>query len=254
LNLGEDFDRLMGGPGASRHEAEHQVAPSIAAANATDWSAVHNPDVLSPAEWNARNNAATGIQRAWRDFAAERKKIPEATRAMAASMGKPLTSVDEFLHHMKEGSIVVQANGDPGMPVRGHSVIYKDNLRYELLQIDPAMGHPSTSSRYGISKEIAQYVNTVNETHVIKPGTHSFIDTSFAFKAPEGMERLVAKGRMFALDPRYSTHFDAAYKAEVKSFIEAPYSYGIHYNCNTLVYGVVRRTRRLAAAFGPADS
>jgi hypothetical protein len=55
------------------------------------------------------------------------------------------------------------------------------------------------------------------------------------------MQHLADKGRLLVLHEEYSEHFERAFQQERFVFTRAPYSYGLHYNCNTFALNVLKR-------------
>jgi hypothetical protein len=161
-------------------------------------------------------------------------------------MGVPLSDTEEYFDFLDEGRVLVQVNGDPGEPVKGHSRFYFKYTAYELM-FSPTGREPAEAfSRYGLSAQAAQFLNVTTGRHGDHHGEHGAI---FKVKvdedtAPGSVAHLITKGRLFALHERYSNNFEMACQRETMGFGAAPYSYGLHYNCNTFVYNVLRRLRQ----------
>jgi RHS repeat-associated protein len=188
------------------------------------------------------HQAAITIQRGWREYVDARHHDLDTILKILPSMGDKLTGEDDVLSAMREGRILVQANGQLGKAFTGHSLFRFQNMRHEVLIANADMASVSdAAARFGLTAEAAHAYGdyTAGSRAVI---TRDLPDTSDFAK----MNHLAGKGRLFALNKKYSAYFMGALQAEIEDFKQRPYSYGHHYNCRRFVLNMLGRLDEMA--------
>ena len=186
------------------------------------------------------------IQQHWRAFVHDRTGDPDAARAIARTIGEPVVDMNAFFNFNLDGRIVVQVNGVSGAPTQGHSAFYVHDAVWHLVIAFPdnlaAMTegnrarYPVPNAFEGVGGAYAGITCNGRDMWCFMP--------DFASK----ITHLTAKGAVFALHERYARHFHTAFHLERVRFRHRPFSYGLHYNCNTFVRCVLERIVQLAAS------
>ena len=193
-------------------------------------------------QWKIKNpladeiNAAKLIQKNWRDFASYRKQDSVLSREIAKVIGKSISSVDDFYESYSSGKIIAQLNGMENNPLSGHSSFYVDKRHKELL----------TKKDEEVKKTDSDFIAKYpHKTH--KGDIRAYISTIRPVRSQqEYVEYSLSKKGLFVLDDWSHRVFDDAFHEEASYFSKQPYSYGLHYNCNTFVCRVLRRISKKA--------
>jgi hypothetical protein len=184
--------------------------------------------------------AAMRIQQAWRVFVRESRHVVEECMEIARRLGNPVHDWNDFLNYQANGRIVVQINGDPASPFLGHSRFIVDGMFWELLLntrtiLEPLVG--DNFARHAIRRDGAK----VNYAGISCGREHML--RCFNFKRKIG--RLMAVDRVLVLADVYTPYFKPLFLDEVRRFTTGPYTYGLQYNCHTLVRNVLLRMERV---------
>lgn len=187
--------------------------------------------------------AAISIQKAWRSFASDRRNVVSESRGIALRIGHRIRGWHDFYRYQRQNRIVLVFNGNAENPMVGHSYFALQNVLWSLV-----LG-PRREISARVAGAFSRYPVGADRPHAgefagIVSGRESVPDMTI-FR--EKIEYLGTKGNLFVLDAIYTRFFRQAFYAEVGQFTAMPYSYGLHYNCNTLVRNVLRRLVQLAA-------
>lgn len=185
--------------------------------------------------------AAEIIQKKWRQFAYASKTDPLRSREIAALLGKPLKNLSEVRESFLANKIIVQVRGTLGNPLEGHSCFYVNFKRRHLefmqpseiqkLEIEPDYIAKHPVIHYDDPKYIGAHA-VIRSTAT----TFSNIDRFISY-----FTEVLDKGALFELHFHTADFLEIAYRAEIDNIQDKPYSYGLHYNCNTFVVNVLNR-------------
>lgn len=200
----------------------------------------------------ARNHAAARIQRAWRRWrqrmgGGRRQDVERIGLTLLPRMGaRPVESFDEFLKHVAAGRVIIEATGIAGTLREGHSSLYFADRVYDMdLSLAPFSMGPTATRQGGYSAKFTRRIDRMPQRAYISTSKTigAMLHTGlFRMYRQYGMEH----GLTFVLDPKYSPHFERAFRQEAFTFSHLPYGYGWYYNCHTFVRGVLERMLDLA--------
>jgi hypothetical protein len=188
-----------------------------------------------------RNESARRIQRTWRAFATDRRYVTEDSRVLASRIANPVISESAYYKTLSNKGVLFYLNGAPGDPLSRHSAFIFDNALWHLtigVKSKMAARGDCSFSRYPIAHRPRRDLYSAiccKDTWASKDPDH-----------PAKMMYLVRKGIFFALREQYVPLFLPAFHAEREQFMASPLSYGLHYNCNTLIRNVLRRILQFA--------
>jgi hypothetical protein len=172
-------------------------------------------------------------------FMRPRERAVDTMNTLLRVMGRPVESLEEFFDHFCSGQVVVQANGTPDDPTKGHAAFFYKQRIYELkMGPDEYLASTEYKARYPYYKASGGGMDVKYR---------SFVDVSEskAFSRSAQINHLIDKKRIFVLNAEYSKYFEGAFQKERSNFVRMPYSYGIHYNCNTFALFTVKRMMQL---------
>lgn len=197
---------------------------------------------MNPSIDIVRTESARRIQRCWHAFATDRRHAPDDARALARRLGNLVVDEGDYYASLSEKRVLFYINGASGDPTNGHSAFMIDDAFWHLVigvrSLMTARGQ-SNFSRYPIAHRPRNDLYSVICCH----DTWS-VDTDPHYAAK--VRYLVGKGVFFTLREQYAPLFLPAFHAEREQFIASPFSYGFHYNCNTLVRNVLMRILQMA--------
>ena len=187
------------------------------------------------------SEAAMRIQRAWRVFARESRHVVEECMAIAGRLGTRVHDWDDFQRYQANGRIVVQINGDAASPFLGHSRFIVNGMFWELLLNTRSILEPLVGDNFA-RYESRRDTNSVTYAGISCGREHMLRCVNFKRK----IARLMAADRVLVLDDAHTPYFKPFFLAEVTRFTSGPYSYGLHYNCHTLIRNVLLRMEKVA--------
>ena len=171
-----------------------------------------------------------------------RERAVGTMNTLLRSMGHSVESLDEFFDHFSSGRVVVQANGTPEDPTKGHAAFFYKNGIYELkVGPDQYLENVRHKARYPYEKGAGEGVVVKYRAFIEKTEPKTFSRCAQT-------THLIEKGRLFVLDDQYSRYFERAFEKERSNFVKMPYSYGVHYNCNTFALFTIKRLLELKHA------
>jgi hypothetical protein len=155
------------------------------------------------------------------------------------AIGRPVESLDEFFHHFSSDRVIVQANGMREDPTKGHAAFFHKGGIYELRAgPDEFVRNAEFKARYPFYKASAGQVGIKYRSFIEKAQPETFSRVA-------QISHLIEKGRVFVLGEEYSSYFERAFEGERSNFVRMPYSYGVHYNCNTFALFTIKRMLKL---------
>lgn len=186
--------------------------------------------------------AARVIQQTWRAFAMDRRQVADEARTIARQIGHPVACLDDYYLYQADGKIMVQINGRADDPTVGHSCFIVDYAFWHLIVGNRQLIGPLVEGAFS-RFPLAQGAHAGEYAGISCNGFDVVMDD---YRYLGKINLMIGKEALFVIDADCTQHFQPAFHAERVHFVAAPYAYGLHYNCNTLVRNVLRRMMRLA--------
>ncbi|ANN73893.1 hypothetical protein BAU08_23330 [Bordetella bronchialis] len=155
-------------------------------------------------------------------------------------------SLDQFQAHVAAGRVIIEAAGIAGTLRDGHSSLYFADRVYDMdLALEPFFMGPKVRQQWGYSAKFTRRIDGIPQrSYIFTSKTIEAMLDKGIFKTQR--EAAINLGLTFALDPKYSPHFERAFRQEAFTFSHQPYGFGWYYNCHTFVRGVLERMLDLA--------
>ncbi|MGJ3495378.1 hypothetical protein PsalN5692_03899 (plasmid) [Piscirickettsia salmonis] len=187
----------------------------------------------------SEKESALIIERSFINFIQKCKKSSDDARVLSETLGKKIIEEEMLNGKIFSGGVFVQIRGLSGNPLFGHSSFHFFESKNDISMHTYCLNRnfpdkvPKNSSR-------AQYIFKTKTPSGKDISTLSFIHKTAISKGIDKLKYMCKEGSLYWLNIT-QCDFEMVIKAEESFFKSMPYSYGLHYNCNTFVCNVLHR-------------